>query len=155
VLRPLDRSLFEEKEKSMKVYVASSWRNQYQPGVVAILRSLGHYVYDFRNPEPGNQGFAWSSIDPSWKEWTPQKYREALRHPVAREGYSLDISAVRWCDVGLLVLPSGRSASWEFGHVMGQGKPGLVYMPEPCEPELMYSDARILVSEDELREAFR
>jgi nucleoside 2-deoxyribosyltransferase len=63
-------------------------------------------------------------------------------------------SAVRWCDVGVLVLPSGRSASWEFGHIMGQGKPGIVYMPEKCEPELMYSEACITVSEDELREYF-
>ena len=58
------------------------------------------------------------------------------------------------CDVGVSVLPSGRSASWEFGYIMGQGKPGVVYMPEACEPELMYSEARILVSEDELRVHF-
>jgi hypothetical protein len=37
---------------------------------------------------------------------------------------------------------------------MGQGKPGVVYMPESCEPELMYSEARILVSEEELRAHF-
>ena len=34
----------------MNIYVASSWRNAYQPEVVARLRSEGHSVYDFRNP---------------------------------------------------------------------------------------------------------
>ena len=32
-----------------KIYVASSWRNQYFPDVVKILREYGHEVYDFRN----------------------------------------------------------------------------------------------------------
>ena len=138
----------------MKIYVASSWRNRYQPSVVSLLKHLGHEVYDFRNPAPGNTGFAWSAIDPNWQSWDPRLYRDALKHPVAKLGYALDIGAVRWCDVGVLVLPSGRSASWEFGHIMGQGKPGVVYMPEPCEPELMYSEARIVADEDELRATF-
>ena len=33
-----------------KIYVASSWRNVFQQDVVAILRDLGHEVYDFKNP---------------------------------------------------------------------------------------------------------
>jgi hypothetical protein len=32
----------------MKIYVASSWRNTYQPEVVQKLRAMGHQVYDFR-----------------------------------------------------------------------------------------------------------
>lgn len=31
----------------MKVYVASSWRNEHQQGVVKLLRDAGHEVYDF------------------------------------------------------------------------------------------------------------
>ena len=34
-----------------KIYVASSWRNPYQPEVVAALKKAGHEVYDFRNPK--------------------------------------------------------------------------------------------------------
>lgn len=138
----------------MKIYVASSWRNQYQPRVVSLLLSLGHEVYDFRHPEPGCDGFSWSVIDPDWCSWTPDEYRRALSHPVARAGYALDVGAVRGCDAGLLVLPAGQSASWELGHIMGQGKPGFVYVPEPVEPDLMFAEATILVSEDELRSRF-
>lgn len=39
-----------------KIYVASSWRNPYQPEVVAALRKAGHQVYDFRNPEDNPGG---------------------------------------------------------------------------------------------------
>ena len=40
-----------------KIYVASSWRNKYQPEVVAALRKAGHEVYDFRNPKDNPGGF--------------------------------------------------------------------------------------------------
>ncbi len=48
-----------------KIYVASSWRNQYQPQVVSFLREQGHEVYDFRHPA-GKTGFQWSQIDENW-----------------------------------------------------------------------------------------
>jgi hypothetical protein len=139
----------------MKIYVASSWRNRYQPGVVALLRELGCEVYDFRNPTDGDHGFSWSQL-PGQGAYehgdavSGETLREMLAHPISQRGYALDIGAVRWCDVGVLVLPSGRSASWEFGNIMGQGKPGILYMPEPCEPELMYSEASIATDAFEL-----
>ena len=34
----------------MRIYVASSWRNLYQPTVVTALRQEGYEVYDFRYP---------------------------------------------------------------------------------------------------------
>lgn len=138
----------------MKIYVASSWRNLLQPAIVLALRKCGHDVYDFRHPAPGNDGFSWSSIDPKWQEWTPEKYREALKHPIAAQGYALDVEALRACDACVLVLPSGRSASWEFGYAMGQGKRGAVVMLDNAEPELMYSEAEILTSIDDVLDAF-
>lgn len=138
----------------MKIYVASSWRNLLQPGIVLVLRGCGHEVYDFRNPSPGNTGFAWSAIDPHWEQWTPSQYRDALQHPIAKRGYGFDIDAVRGCDACVLVLPSGRSASWEFGYAMGQGKPGYVVQLGAVEPELMYSEATIITTMNELFDVF-
>ncbi len=134
----------------MNIYVASSWRNLLQPAVVSLLRSCGHEVYDFRNPAQGNNGFSWSSIDHNWQDWTPTQYREALESHIARDGFNLDMSALRACDACVLVLPSGRSASWEFGWALGAGKRGAVVMFERCEPELMYLGNPILTSTDEL-----
>ena len=56
-----------------KIYVASSWRNEYQQEVVKVLRELGHEVYDFKNPE-GRTGFQWSAIDKDWQSWTTEQY---------------------------------------------------------------------------------
>ena len=122
----------------MKIYVASSWRNRYQPSVIENLRHLGHEVYDFRNPGPGKRGFQWSEIDPEWQTWTPEEYKVALCHPIAQAGFELDADAMRRADVCVLVLPCGRSAHAEFGWMVGAGKGAVIYIPEPCEPELMY-----------------
>lgn len=123
------------------IYVASSWRNGYQPEVVDRLRNCGYLVYDFRNPRPGENGFAWSEIDPEWERWTTQKFAEALEHPIAKRGFTLDMDALIGCEACVLVLPSGRSAHIEAGHAVGAGKPLFIIQPEPCEPELMYAMA--------------
>lgn len=138
----------------MKIYLASSWRNLTQPGIVHILRSLGHEVYDFKNPGPGKKGFSWSDIDPEWQKWTPDQYRKALKHPIAKEGYLSDITALNECDACILLLPSGRSASWELGYAMGKGKKAYVLQLENFEPELMYSEAELLTSTDDLFRVF-
>lgn len=126
-----------ERGSLMKVYVASSWRNRYQPGVIEALRGAGLEVYDFRNPGAGLTGFNWREIDPDWLKWTPRDWRAALSHPVAQRGYALDRGGMDTSDCCVLVLPSGRSAHLEAGFMAAQGKPVLTYAPEPVEPDLM------------------
>lgn len=141
----------------MKIYVASSWRNQLQPLIVQALRDLDHEVYDFRNPKPGDDGFRWSQLgNPNYKHGNlvdPVTWRAMLQHPRAEESYESDISHVRWCDAVVYVLPCGRSASFEFGYAMGQGKPGYVVAFEDTEPELMFRGATIIANMGELAEA--
>lgn len=138
----------------MRIYVASSWRNTLQPAICHALRRSGHVVYDFRAPAPGVTGFSWSEIDPNWRNWTPDEYRKALQHPIAARGYGFDIDALRSCDAVVYVLPCGRSASWEFGYAMGQGKRGYVVAFDDTEPELMFREATILTCMPELWAAF-
>ena len=137
----------------MNIYVASSWRNQLQEEVVRLLRGLNHEVYDFKNPVP-QTAFSWADIHPEWVTWTPAEYREGLQHPLAAAGYKSDIDALNKCDACVLVLPSGRSASFELGYAMGAGKLGYVLMCKPQEPELMYREATILISLDEFTKEF-
>ena len=120
-----------------RIYLASSWRNSYQPGLVRLLRQ-GHEVYDFRHPSPGNDGFHWSEIDPEWEEWDVHKYRQALKSPVAEDGFQMDMSALASCDVVVLLLPCGRSAHAEAAWHKGRDGVTIVHSPELCEPELMY-----------------
>lgn len=123
-----------------RIYLASSWRNPEQPDLVKYLRAAGHEVYDFRNPEPGDNGFHWSELDPHWQGWSPEKYIEMIEsHPRAADGYAKDKAAMEWADTCVLLLPSGRSAHIEAGEMIGQGKPtAVVVRPEKFEPELMY-----------------
>lgn len=119
-----------------RVYVASSWRNPDQPAVVAALRERGFLVYDFRNP-PGRTGFAWSSIDPTWQDWTADQYIAALDHPLAEAGFASDFDAMKWADTFVLVLPCGRSAHLELGWAVGAGKRTVIITQDGEEPELM------------------
>ena len=121
----------------MKIYVASSWRNILQPGVVGVLRSHGHEVYDFRKPRHENTGFHWSEIDPDWKEWIPGTYLKGLSHPLAEKGYALDREAMEWADTFVGVMPFGVSASLEMGWAAGQGKLTVLLITKCMEPELM------------------
>jgi len=121
-----------------KIYVASSWRNEYYPEVVKVLREAGHDVYDFRNPPSGDGGFKWSNVDPNYMEWTPQEYRQQLTCKQAERQFQNDIEAMESCDACVIVLPCGRSAHTEAGWFSGKGKKVIVYVPIKQEPELMY-----------------
>lgn len=139
----------------MKIYLASSWRNELQPAAVELLRAAGHEVYDFRHPPGGDHlGFSWSDVDPNWQAWTPKEYTEALDHPIARAGFESDFGAMQWADAGVLLLPCGRSAHLEAGWIMGAGKP-VVIVIDPGEfmggghgvTELMYRMATNVVTD--------
>lgn len=127
-----------EPPTGVKVYVASSWRNQRQPDVVRRLRKSGHDVYDFKEPEPGVRGFNWSDIDPEWEKWTVEQYKQALEHPLALDGFSRDWVALERADVTVLVMPCGRSAHLELGCAVGTNQFTVALLEHAHEPELMY-----------------
>lgn len=130
------------------IYLASSWRNELQPTVLAALRAAGHEVYDFRNPDdswttgaPGDDsgGFRWSDIDPAWETWSPWAFSQALDTETAAKGFANDWDAMQLADVGVLLLPCGRSAHLEAGFFAGHPDKTLhILIPELPEPELMY-----------------
>ncbi len=123
----------------MRIYLASSWRNQYQAEVLADLRNAGHEVYDFKNPAPGNTGFGWKQCDPELvTHLNVQRLRDALEHPAAVTGFKFDYEAMEYAECCVLLLPSGMSAHLEAGWIGGRGKPVIVCAPEIREPELMY-----------------
>ena len=126
----------------MKIYVASSWRNEYQPEVVRALREANHEVYDFRNPTADDRGFSWAEIDSAWRDWTMEQFIDALDHPIAVDAFGKDMGAMEWADACVMVLPCGKSAHSEMGWFTGKAKPTIIYCPEATtEPELMYKQA--------------
>ena len=121
-----------------RIYVASSWRNQYFPEVVKALREAGHEVYDFRNPPHGGNGFKWTQIDENAPNWTFAEYSAGLHHPKAERQFKADMEALEWADTCVLVLPCGRSAHTEAGWMAGADRRVIAYIPKMVEPELMY-----------------
>ena len=139
---------------SKKIYVASSWRNEFYEDVVCSLRAAGHDVYDFRNPPSGDEGFKWSCVAEDYMDWAPQEYRKQLMHPKAVRQFDNDIRAMESCDVCVLVLPCGRSAHTEAGWFAGRGREVYAYIPVRQEPELMYKlFTGVCCTMDELLEA--
>ena len=130
--------MVQEVNAPKKIYVASSWRNEYYEGVVVKLREAGFDVYDFRNPPSGDSGFKWEKVDPDYMNWTTHRYRYMLNHPLAERQFHNDIEAMNSCDACVIVLPCGRSAHTEAGWFAGKGKLTIAYIPEKQEPELMY-----------------
>lgn len=88
----------------MKIYVASSWRNERQPFVVKILRDRAHEVYDFRNP-PGRAGFGWEKMNENWQNWNNTQYLEALRSDLAHDGFFSDLHGMIDADACMMVMP--------------------------------------------------
>ncbi len=129
------------------VYVASSWRNHWQPIVCSALTAAGIDHYDFRNPE-GGTGFSWrevkttnvaSIVRTKGSDWEDiDEYLRMIEHPRAIEGFEADFAAMQKADTFVLVLPCGKSAHLELGWAVGAGKRTAVLLEDPVEPELMY-----------------
>jgi len=122
----------------MKLYLASSWRNEHYPALVRVMRAEGHEVFDWRSPKPEACGFHWSEIDRDWRDWTPDQFKAGLYHPKAMAGFNSDYEGMQWADACVLVLPCGRSAHLEAGWFDGKGKPLYILLAKGFEVELMY-----------------
>src|SRR3990167_8698418 len=120
----------------MKLYIASSWRNNRYPVVVDCLRDAGHECYDWRE-----HGFRWIEVNKMDDYFSSYPALEVtLAKDRSREGFERDMNALRSCDACILVLASGRSAHLEAGWAIGAGKPtAILYdFTEKVTPELMY-----------------
>lgn len=133
------------------IYVASSWKNNFQPLAVTKLREHGYEVYDFRNPYFGEKGFTWDRIweifDHDWQNATLDEFVDALKNPVAEQGFNLDFNAMQKADACVMVMPCGNSAHLEAGYFVGAQKPLLIWIPDgKFQVELMYKMASLITS---------
>lgn len=126
---------------SLKIYVASSWRNADYQQVVDLLGDAGHKVWNWREPPTGGNGFKWQDagqVDYKHGDLiSVERWREILEHPIAQTGFASDLAGMNWCDVGVLMHPCGRSAHLEAGWIAGRGKKVHVLALHPVEPDLM------------------
>lgn len=132
-----------------KIYLASSWRNQYHTDVLEYLTQNNHKVYNFKSNTPTKYAgpvptaFSWAELDKNWTLWTQSEYRNKLvGSPRAQQGFIGDYRGMEWADICVLLMPSGRSAHIEAGYMKGRGKRLIIHYEKEelngFEPDLMY-----------------
>lgn len=122
------------------IYLIGSLRNPKIPSIGNALRAAGHEVVDDWFA-PGPQA------DDRWKDYESERgrtYSEAIRGLAATHVFDFDIHHIKRVDVGVLVLPAGRSAHLELGYMIGRGQAGYILFEEEPEKDrwdLMYKIA--------------
>jgi nucleoside 2-deoxyribosyltransferase len=143
------------KDLTMKIYLASSWKNETLVIVIAnILRKAGHEVDAF--------------CDSSLARFEHQVYhvcrsmpitsidaKDAFRDSRFKDACREEIKWLDWCDCCLLILPSGKSSHLEAGYAKAKGKKLIIYHAKgfPAgDIDVMYNFADLLTEElDEIK----
>jgi hypothetical protein len=117
------------------IYLIGSLRNPEIPRIGIYLRDLGFEVFD--------DWFAAGPIaDDSWQAYEKERktpYQEALKGYAARHVFDFDLFHLNRADIGVLVLPAGKSGHLELGYMIGMGKPSYVlFDTEPDRWDVMY-----------------
>jgi hypothetical protein len=69
-------------------------------------------------------------------------YKDAIHSYAAKHIFSFDKHHLDRCDVGVLVMPAGKSCHLELGYLVGQGKPGyILFDEEPERVDIMHNFA--------------
>lgn len=99
------------------------------PKLAGYLRDHGLEVFD--DWHAGGE-----KADDEWMKYEQARgrdYHEALAGHAARHTFEYDKFHLDRADVAVMVAPSGKSGHLELGYMLGQGKPGFIYMP--TDPE--------------------
>lgn len=136
------------------IYLIGSLRNPEIPYIALALEKIGVEVFaDWHEAGP--------EADSYWREGEMLKgitYKEALKGWTSQHVFSFDKKHLDRSNIGVLVLPAGKSGHLELGYVIGQGKPGYILSP-PVEYDRwdqMYNFATdICFSVEELKETLK
>lgn len=134
----------------MNIYLIGSLRNPLIPEVGNTLRELGYEVFD-------DWFAAGERADDSWQSYETYRgrtYKEALAGYAAQHVFALDYTHLNRADIGILVLPAGKSGHIELGYLAGRGKITYVLFDRvPDRYDVMYNFATgVCFSMEELKQ---
>lgn len=129
---------------AVKIYLASSWRNETYPAVLGALRGEGWEVYDFREG-----GFEWAEVGMDHVNVDYNSLASIMNHPQVERQFDRDMDALDEADVIVCLLPCGRSAHMELGYAVGCGDKVTVLVWVPSEPEVMHRMCQFIVADVE------
>lgn len=120
------------------IYLIGSLRNPQVPKVAETLRIAGFDVFD-------DWYAAGPEADDYWQKYETARghsYAEALAGYAAKHVYEFDKYHLDRCDMGILLLPAGKSGHLELGYMSGQGKRTFILLDKvPERYDVMYQFA--------------
>ena len=136
----------------MIIYLIGSLRNPRIPDIGNALREAGHEVFD-------DWYAAGEKADDAWRDYEKSRGRtfpEALSGLAAQHVFSFDRKHLEAADIGVLVLPAGKSGHIEMGWLVGRGRSCYVLLDNLDRWDVMYMFASgVFVTVEELLEALK
>lgn len=132
----------------MMIYLIGSLRNPEVPEIAnEIRKKTGHEVFD-------DWYAAGPEADDYWQKYETNRghsYAEALHGHAARHVYSYDHHHLERADVGVLILPAGKSGHLELGF-LARTVPCFILLSEGETPrwDVMYQFATVCHTKEEL-----
>ena len=118
----------------MRIYLASSWRNESFEDMRRELYYEEHDVYNFRAT-----GFKWSRYTSEAQCDVAVEYRRLLGMVSVEQAYETDYKALESADAVIMLLPCGNSSHLEAGWAIARGIPTAAFMNgQPVDLDLMY-----------------
>jgi len=121
------------------IYLMGSLKNQNIPVLAKEIRELGfgEVFDDWFSPGP--------NADDHWRDFEKVRgstYKEALSNYAATHVFEFDKYHIDRSDIGVLVMPAGKSGHLELGYMIGSGKKCfIVFDEEPERWDVMYQFA--------------
>lgn len=124
-----------KKMKNKVIYLIGALNNWKVIEIAKELRKLGFEVFDsWISPGP--------EADNYWRKYSKKRgltYKEALKDWSAKHIFEFDKYHLNRSDIGVLVMPAGKSGHLELGYMIGQGKPGyILFDKEPKKWDIMH-----------------
>jgi nucleoside 2-deoxyribosyltransferase len=124
------------KQSKPVIYLIGSLRNSNVPKIAEVLRSRGFEVFD-----------DWHSAGPEADDFLRDHYKfrglgykDAIHSYAAKHIFEFDEHHLNRADIGVLVMPAGKSGHLELGYMVGQGKEGYVLFDSvPDRVDIMYN----------------
>jgi nucleoside 2-deoxyribosyltransferase len=118
-----------------KIYLIGSLRNPSIEGIAKQLRAAGFDVFD-----------DWYAIGPEaddhWKTYEQNRgrnFKQALDGQVCTNAFNFDKRNIDASDIGVMVMPAGKSGHTELGYMAGKGKRTYVLLePDVDRWDIMY-----------------
>jgi hypothetical protein len=119
----------------MVIYLIGSLRNPKVGEIANALRAEGYEVFD-------DWMAAGPEADDYWRDYEKARghtFQMALKGFAAHHVYEFDRKHLESADIGILVLPAGRSGHLELGWLLGRGKSGYILLDgDPERFDVMY-----------------